>query len=118
MDIIKLYGQELTEASIRRQCRGLRSSEQSIVVIGPRGCGKSTHAERMALGLGLSVVVDDWNGCPLPQTGFLALTTHINGIARKAVQARAHPVVEFKRVDHLIGIRQAKLARAAIDAIC
>lgn len=26
--------------------------------------------------------------------------------------------VEFKRADHLIGIRQAKLAREAIDAIC
>lgn len=34
---------------------------KSVIVHGPKGCGKTLHAERIAAYLGLTNIVDDWN---------------------------------------------------------
>lgn len=48
-------------------------SNRSVLVYGPQGCGKSTHADAIAKALGLNKIHDDWE----PDTPFAMLDTLI-----------------------------------------
>lgn len=51
----------------------------SAIVYGNQGCGKTTHQAALAKHLGLSQIIDEWNGIdPLPDNT-LALT-NVEGI--------------------------------------
>lgn len=63
-------------------------SRQSIVIYGPKACGKTTHAEQLRKHLGLDTVVDDWDGrARYPATGALVLTNHPDADVRGAAEA-------------------------------
>jgi hypothetical protein len=48
---------------------------QSLVVYGPKGCGKTKNAARLAKHFGLSQIIDDWcEGQTIPAQGALVLT--------------------------------------------
>jgi energy-coupling factor transporter ATP-binding protein EcfA2 len=52
---------------------------KSVLVHGPQGCGKSTHAQSIAMALGLSNVLDDWQaGAAVPLLDTLVLTNAEN----------------------------------------
>lgn len=47
----------------------------SLIVHGPKGCGKTRNAKRIAAAFGLYRIIDDWARTnSLPQLGALALT--------------------------------------------
>lgn len=48
---------------------------RSVLVHGPRGCGKSRDREAIAAAYGLETILDDWRpGNRIPQTDTLILT--------------------------------------------
>jgi energy-coupling factor transporter ATP-binding protein EcfA2 len=50
-------------------------SIKSVLVYGPHGCGKSTHANEIAKALGLNKIHDDWEpGTPFDMLDTLILT--------------------------------------------
>ncbi|BBT38907.1 MULTISPECIES: AAA family ATPase [Pseudomonas] len=50
-------------------------SNKSVLVYGPQGCGKSTHADAIAKALGLNKIHDDWEpGTPFAMLDTLILT--------------------------------------------
>lgn len=50
-------------------------SHRSIVIYGPRACGKTTHAEQLRVHFELETTVDDWDGVSAyPREGALVLT--------------------------------------------
>lgn len=62
----------------------------TVIIHGPQGCGKTTHAKPLAQHFGCARVVDDWNGAdPLP-AGVLALTN-----ARRISPPRRATVISF-----------------------
>ena len=46
----------------------------TLIVYGPRGCGKTKNAEALAKHFGCSRILDDWNGRDRFEGGTLALT--------------------------------------------
>jgi hypothetical protein len=74
------------------------TTHHAVIVHGPQGCGKTTHAEELAKHFGCSTVVDDWAGNPLP-VGALALTNDPD-ITLPGVFL----VVDFETACHLAGI--------------
>lgn len=51
------------------------NTNKSVIVYGPRACGKTRHAKRIAKHFGLSRIIDDWDGTALPpKAGALILT--------------------------------------------
>ncbi|MEN5425932.1 hypothetical protein ABE522_06115 [Stenotrophomonas pennii] len=52
-------------------------SNRSIVIYGPRACGKTTHAEQLRVHFELETTVDDWDGVSAyPREGALVLTSN------------------------------------------
>lgn len=52
-------------------------SNKSVLVYGPQGCGKTTHAREIAKALGLSKIHDDWQpGTPVALLNTLVLTSN------------------------------------------
>jgi len=52
-------------------------SNRSVVIYGPRGCGKSRHATQLLNHFDLERVVDNWDGLSdVPQVGALILTSN------------------------------------------
>jgi tRNA A37 N6-isopentenylltransferase MiaA len=52
-------------------------SKRSVIVCGPKGCGKTTHAEQLRKHFGLTSIVDDWDGShPYPTFDALVLTSN------------------------------------------
>ncbi|UVJ42536.1 AAA family ATPase [Pseudomonas sp. LS1212] len=52
---------------------------KSVLVHGPQGCGKSTHAHTIAKALGLRNILDDWQpGAAVPLLDTLVLTNANN----------------------------------------
>jgi len=52
-------------------------SNRSIVIYGPRACGKTTHAEQLRAHFDLETTVDDWDGVSAyPRKGALVLTSN------------------------------------------
>ena len=50
---------------------------KSVLVYGPEGCGKTTHAVVIAKALGLSKIHDDWQpGTPVDLLNTLVLTSN------------------------------------------
>ncbi|MFP5426382.1 MAG: AAA family ATPase [Gammaproteobacteria bacterium] len=50
---------------------------KSVLVYGPEGCGKTTHAAVIAKALGLSKIHDDWQpGTPVALLNTLVLTSN------------------------------------------
>lgn len=50
-------------------------SNKSVLVYGPQGCGKSTHADEIAKALSLNKIHDDWEpGNPFDMLDTLILT--------------------------------------------
>lgn len=50
-------------------------STKSVLVYGPKGCGKSTHAPEIAKAMGLGKIHDDWEpGTPFAMLDTLVLT--------------------------------------------
>ena len=47
---------------------------KSLIVYGPRGCGKTTHAAKIASYYGLTTIVDPWDGASFEAEGHLYLT--------------------------------------------
>lgn len=48
---------------------------KSIIIHGPQGCGKTTHAEALRQHYGMTKVLDDWDGHDrLPMRDTLVLT--------------------------------------------
>ena len=87
------------------------SSSQQVVIYGPHGCGKSTHATRLAAHYGKTRIVDGWTpGAPL-SSETLALTNvpHKNAIpywiAAKAagIQLSGAVVQRIKAADGALG---------------
>lgn len=104
---------ESTLASIRWGLKQSPSTATTVVVYGPAGCGKTHNAEVIARALGLTVVVDWWEGrrpVSLPETGVLALTT--------SQPSTPHRAMSYVDAMNLVALRDAEAARAAIDAIC
>lgn len=79
-------------------------TNQTIIVHGPQGCGKTTNAGRIAKALGMSRVVDEWApGDPaLPVRGVLALTCE----TPDAHATRRYRVMSFD--DAMAAVRLAK----------
>lgn len=51
----------------------------TVIIHGPQGCGKTTHAKALAAHFGCSYIVDNWNGeWPVPE-GALVLS-NINSL--------------------------------------
>ena len=51
--------------------------KRSVIVYGPRGSGKSLHAERLCQYFGMDRIIDGWNGSdPFPCAGALVLTNN------------------------------------------
>lgn len=46
----------------------------TVVIHGPKGCGKTRNAQALAAHFGCSSVVDDWNGRDWIDDGSLVLT--------------------------------------------
>lgn len=64
----------------------------SMIVYGPKACGKTRNAQRIAKHLGYTKIVDDWHpGLKLP-SGTLALTND------DSVFAKYRGVIEFDAV--------------------
>jgi RecA/RadA recombinase len=52
-------------------------SNRSIVIYGPRACGKTTHADQLRAHFDLETTVDDWDGVSAyPREGALVLTSN------------------------------------------
>lgn len=52
-------------------------SNRSVVIYGPRGCGKSEHADQLCEHFELQRVLDNWNGrSDVPQEDTLILTNN------------------------------------------
>ena len=47
---------------------------KSVIIYGPSGCGKTRNAHRLAEHLGLTYILDGYNGGPMLMTDTLALT--------------------------------------------
>lgn len=62
---------------------GLNGALQGIVVYGPAGCGKTTHAAALAAHFGKSRIVDDWAPGGRVSDDTLALTNvpHVGSIS-------------------------------------
>ncbi|MGV8959233.1 MAG: hypothetical protein ACOH1V_02440 [Stenotrophomonas sp.] len=61
---------------------------KSVIVYGPKGSGKTAHAEDLRQHFALDRIVDDWNGSdPYPRHGALVLTS--NASARVAAHSNA-----------------------------
>lgn len=54
---------------------------KSVIVYGPKGCGKTRNAERLRAHFGLDHVIDDWapgrDGGLIPMFGVLVLTSAV-----------------------------------------
>ncbi|MEA3278878.1 MAG: hypothetical protein U9Q81_27010 [Pseudomonadota bacterium] len=66
--------------------------ESPVIVHGPQGCGKTRAVGHLRRVFGREVVIDPWEGGPLPP-GALALT---NAAPPYAVEAR---VVDFRDIE-------------------
>lgn len=78
------------------------SSEKSVIVYGPQGCGKTRDAERMRKYFGLDRVVE-LDQSPTPTFGIvgdLVLTnlTHGEMLAKKLIDADARRVYDYQQV--------------------
>jgi tRNA A37 N6-isopentenylltransferase MiaA len=52
-------------------------SNRSIVIYGPRACGKTTHADQLRAHFDLETTVDNWDGVSAyPREGALVLTSN------------------------------------------
>lgn len=77
---------------------------QSVVIHGPQGCGKTTHAEALARHFGCTQVVQDWNGLdPLP-AGALGLT---NAPAARLAAVEGARVVSYEHAAGEAGLLSA-----------
>jgi hypothetical protein len=64
---------------------------RSVIVYGPQGCGKSTHAEAMKLHFCLKQVLDGWSFSePIPETDTLILTNETGVAERLPSEASAY----------------------------
>lgn len=60
----------------------------SVVIHGPQGCGKTTHAEALREHFELDEVVDEWDGqSNFPRTGALVVTHNPNPSAKPNVRS-------------------------------
>lgn len=63
-------------------------SNRSIVIYGPRACGKTTHAEQLRVLFELETTVDDWDGVSAyPREGALVLTSNPDAQVRGTDQS-------------------------------
>lgn len=63
-------------------------SNRSIVIYGPRGCGKTKHAEQLRVHFELETTVDDWDGVSAyPREGALVLTSNPDAQVRGTDQS-------------------------------
>lgn len=63
-------------------------SNRSIVIYGPRACGKTTHAEQLRVHFELETTVDDWDGVSAyPLEGALVLTSNPDAQVRGTDQS-------------------------------
>lgn len=52
-------------------------NKRSVIVFGPKGSGKTCHAEALRQHFSMDRIIDDWNGSdPFPSAGALVLTNN------------------------------------------
>lgn len=93
----KLFGSAITHSSVAPDPEFGRS----VVVYGPKGCGKDRNARALAEHFNVTRIVYDWDGSKLPRLGVLALTTNVD---RAHAATRNARVFDFRPAMELAGL--------------
>jgi replication-associated recombination protein RarA len=94
-----------TTSAGTRNPRNSRQQDRGIVVYGPQGCGKTTHAAALARHYGKTRIVDDWTPSRPVPADTLALTNacHVEAIhfldATAAAGIRLRPALKRALID-------------------